>query len=606
VQILKVMKGLLLLFSLLWFSTGLQANCPGCETALPDNLPTDTIYISAAPDGQVGQYYQEDLSFRMPMTTTPVNANDPDTPPGLPISEITVSSVANLPPGLSWEANQTVFDVSEETDGCVRFCGVPLIPGLYNVEVIISAQVLLVPRTSSFTIPILILPGQSVSEGFTIDNTSGCGEVVANFINNVPSGGVDGFSYIWDFGNGNNSNVENPETQVYDEPGEYGVSYQVIVDTFGYLLRNVTITEASCNDLFGGAPDLLIEVYNPFGDKIYFTDEVSNASLPLSFEPNIFIEDGPYEIRVIDDDQGLDGGDDLCGTFGFVKTSTGVLTDDGAEIEIEILHRVDTLRSEGTVVVFEQPEPPLLEDPSGDILCEKDTLLLLTNYDSGTQWYQDTTPVLNANADSLVVTESGVYWVTYTNADGCSATSDTLSLVFGALPEFPVFTNEDNLLTLFDTAALPVSYSLQWYYNGEPIEGENGFEYCANKSGEYALEVVDLESGCESVYSRSIVYDENFPGCMPISNTNEEVLGSLKVYPTLLQGEPLQVSGSVRSNGVRLMLYNMQGQLIWQLDYTNPGPWLDVRVPTQELPAGGYLLQARDGVEVANFRLVKI
>lgn len=599
------MKGLLLLFSTLCLSVHLHANCPGCATSLPDSLPADTIFITEADEGQVGQYYQSDLSFRMPMTTTPVNAGDPDTPPGLPISEITVSSVANLPPGLSWEASQTVFDVSEETDGCVRFCGVPLIPGLYNVEVIISAEVLLLNRTSSFTIPILILPGQTVSEGFTIDNTSGCGEVLANFTNNVPSGGADGFSYIWDFGNGNNSTAENPEPQLYDGPGEYGVSYQVIVDTFGYLLNKVTITEVSCNDLLGGAPDLLIEVYNPLGEEIYFADEVNNASLPLSFEPNIFIEEGPYEIRVIDDDQGLDGGDDLCGSFGFVQTSNGVLTDGGATVEIEILHRVDTLRSEGTVQVFDQPAPPLLEDPSGELLCEGDTLLLQTNYESGTQWYQDTTPVLNANSDSLMVWESGVYWVNYTNAEGCSATSDTLALTFGPLPAAPVFTNEDNLLALFDAEALPENFSLQWYYNGAPIEAAQGLEFCIDKSGDYTLEVVDLDSGCSSTYSRSVVYDEDFPDCMPVSTEETALLSGLQVYPTLLEEEVLWVKGQVRNGGLQLALFNMQGQMIWQQPFTQVGRQLEVRITLPRLAAGGYVLQAQDGVEVATFRLIK-
>lgn len=599
------MKGLLLLFATISLSVNLYADCPGCTTSLPDSLPADTIFITQAAEGQVGQYYQSDLSFRMPMTTTPVNASDPDTPPGLPISEITVSSVANLPPGLSWEASQTVFDVSEETDGCVRFCGVPIIPGLYNVEVIISAEVLLINRTSSFTIPILILPGQTVSEGFTIDNTSGCGEVLASFDNNVPSGGAEGFSYIWDFGNGNNSTAENPEPQLYDEPGEYGISYQVIVDTFGYLLNDVTITEVSCDDFLGGAPDLLIEVYNPLGEKIYFTDEVSNASLPLSFEPNIFIEEGPYEIRVIDDDQGLDGGDDLCGSFGFVQTSNGVLTDGGATVEIEILHRVDTLRSEGAIRVFEQPDPPQLEDPSGDLLCEGDTLLLLTDYDSGTQWYQDTTPVLNANGDSLAVWESGVYWVNFTNADGCSATSDTLDLAFGTLPVTPVFTNEDNLLTLFDEEALPENFSLQWYFNGEPIEAAQGLEYCIDKSGDYTLEAVDLDSGCSSTYSRSVVYDEDFPNCMPVSTEETALLSGLQVYPTLLEGEVLWVKGQVRSGGLQLTLFNMQGQVIWQQPYTPVGRQLEAQIILPQLAAGGYVLQAQDGMEVAAFRLIK-
>ncbi len=569
------------------------ANCPGCLTELPENLPEDTIFLTSAPDGQVGKYYEGDLSFRMPKTTTPVNASDPDTPAGLPISSITISSVTNVPPGLSWEPNQSEFDVSEMTDGCVRFCGVPLIPGYYEVEVIITAQVLLASRTSSFSFPILILPGESVSDGFTIENNAGCGEVLASFINNVPSNGKPGFTYFWDFGNGNSSTEEDPAPQLYEEPGEYGVSYQVIVDTVGYLLTEVVVEEASCSDLFGGAPDIVLEIYNPFGEKIYFTDEVQNADFPLTFEPNIFIEDGPYEIRVIDDDQGLDGGDDLCGSFGFVKTSNGTLTDDGATVSIEVLHPVDTLRSEGVVTVYEQPAQPELIYPEPATLCEGDTLPIQTNYGINTQWYRDTTPILGANSSIWPATESGRYWVVYTNSDGCSAVSDTLNLSFGTVPSSPVFENMDNLLTLFEPEILPDHYSLQWFFNDDLLPGETGQEYCINKSGTYGLQVTDLDTGCSNYYSQPVIYDEGFPNCMPVSATETQALPGLKVYPTLLRSDELTLEGQVPAGRVWLQLYNAQGQLLRQQEIMSDGLYLNMRLQLPPLAKGYHLLRVR-------------
>jgi hypothetical protein len=76
-----------------------QSGCPGCMIDLPD-LPEDTIYLSPAPDGQVGEYYEEDISFRMPKTTTPVAAVDPDVVPDVAIESITILSVTNVPPRL--------------------------------------------------------------------------------------------------------------------------------------------------------------------------------------------------------------------------------------------------------------------------------------------------------------------------------------------------------------------------------------------------------------------------------------------------------------------------------------------------------------------------
>lgn len=113
-----------------------------------------------------------------------------------------ISFVVNVLFGLQWEVNQLAFDVSEVMDGCVCFCGIFLILGLYEVEVIILVQVLVVIQIFVVIIFIFILFGQVILEGFIIDNILGCGEVVVNFINNVFFNGIDGFSYIWDFGNG--------------------------------------------------------------------------------------------------------------------------------------------------------------------------------------------------------------------------------------------------------------------------------------------------------------------------------------------------------------------------------------------------------------------
>lgn len=589
-KIQKDMKYLYLTILFLGLSLSAKANCPGCTVNLPA-LPEDTIYISAAPDGQVGQFYSEDLSFRLPQTTTPVNATDPDTPPGLPISQMTISSVANVPPGLQWEANQLAFDVSENTDGCVRFCGTPLIPGLYEVEVIISAQVLVATQTSAVTIPILILPGQVISEGFTIDNTSGCGEVVANFTNNVPSNGTDGFSYIWDFGNGQSSAAENPGTQVYDTPGEYGVSYQVIVDTFGHQLTEVVITDVDCNDIFGGAPDLVLEVYNPLGDKIFASDVVQNASLPVVFAPGIFIDNGPYQIQVVDDDQGLDGGDDVCGVFGFVKTSNGELEDDGATVDITIINPVYTIRSEGIITVYEQPEKPELQGYSGEGLCDGDSMTLMTNYTENTQWYLDTVPLFEANGDLLSVGESGFYWVTYTNADGCSATSDTLLLDFNDLPAFPIFQIEQNLLFLLDPDTLPDPYELQWYLDEQPLEGGNDLEYCISTSGSYTLEVVNPLTGCSRSYTQSMTYDPDFPNCMPVS-VEEAALQGIKAYPTLLApGAPVWISADIPGGPMNIRLMNTLGQQLqsWRLEGGDVGETLRLDLPI--LATGVHYLQ---------------
>ena len=237
-----------------------QEGCPGCEVSLPEDLPEDTIFLSAATPGQANVYYDNDLSFRLPKTTTPVAAIDSTTPPNLPISSFEIVSVGNLPPGLRWEANQRVFNTSEETDGCVKFCGTPLLPGLYMVEVVVEAQVVILTERTSFSFPLLIQPSVSSSEGFRMINNVGCGELEVTFINMLPSNGMEGFSYRWDFGNGLISEEENPGPLTFDQAGTYVVDYQAVIDTADFLLTKVVIEDTNCSDILGGRPDLKIDV----------------------------------------------------------------------------------------------------------------------------------------------------------------------------------------------------------------------------------------------------------------------------------------------------------------------------------------------------------
>lgn len=584
------------------FNLPAQSGCPGCAVELPVTLPEDTIYLSSAAEGQAGVYYDSDLSFRMPKTTTPVNATDPGTPPGLAINQITITSVSNLPPGLGWEASQTVFDVSQETDGCVKFCGVPLIPGVYNVEVVVKAEVLIVSQVSSFSFPIVILPGASVTEGFTLANNSGCGSVAASFTNNVPSGGAEGFSYFWDFGNGNMSASENPAPQVYDEAGFYEVSYQAVIDTFGFLLTEVVVESVECNDLFNNAPDLRIEIWDAAGERIFETSHVENAQMPISFVVNFFIGEGNYVLRVMDEDSGIQGGDDECGAINFNRLSNGSFTNGGLQARLNIFHPVDTIRSVDTVRVYEQPDAPLLEGEGPGTLCAGNAyrLAVANGYDSGLQWYHDSLPLIEVEGPELSLTTSGNYWVAYTTPDGCSATSAVQSLTFHPLPTPPVFQNFDNLLTLYDPGSLPENYALRWYRNGLLIEGAADAEYCMGMNGAYRLEVTDVTTGCLSSYELQATYNPAFPGCVA-SGVEEELLAGLKAYPNPTEGL-LYLEGEAGGEAVHIALYNSQGQAIQRWP---AGGVFWKALDLGHCPAGVYVLEARSGERVAHLKVVK-
>lgn len=583
-----------------------QSGCPGCALSLPDTLASDTIFLTAAPDGQAGVYYEGDVSFRLPKTTTPVAAVDPDVPSGLGITKITISGVANVPPGLSWEASQLEYDTDEQTDGCVRFCGTPLQPGLYLVDVTITARVLVIDQTANVTIPILILPAESMTDGFNMVNNSGCGEVEVAFQNNVPSNGQAGFSYFWDFGNGTTSTEEDPGPLVYDMPGNYPVSYRALIDTTGYFLTKVNITAVTCNDLLGGRPDLKVNIFNPQGELFYISDIITNAQTPVSFEMNIPLDTGTYVIAITDDDSGLGGADDQCGSVDFNQDTGGNLSDGGLVMQLEILHPVDTVTSVDTVFVYDQPDPPMITQVAATPLCVGDTVLLTANYPENIQWYRDSVPLLDATNDSLEVFVNGDYWVVYTSPEGCIAASEPVSLSFGVLPAGVSFVNENNELSLFDPGMLPERTAIRWFQDGVLIDGASETTYCIDASATYTIEVEDLDNGCTSSYSQAINFDPLYPNCVsPVVNALPEGVSSINLFPNPTTG-PLQWAiQATESMSVEAGLFTITGQQLrresWTLAAGNQSREWDL----SDLPAGMYLVQIGAEGQVKSWRIVK-
>lgn len=597
---------------LFWYGAGAvllaQQACPTCNIQLPANLPTDTLWLAQAPNGRAGQAYSGDISFRLPRTTTPVAALDSTVTPGITIQKITITGLTNLPPGLNWFAPQVVFPLPDSTDGCIRICGTPLQAGTYLVNVVLTAQVFIFTQTANFTFPIIIEPAQSATQGFTIVNASGCGQVTASFINNVPSGGSPGFSYLWNFGNGNYSIEENPVSQTYSAPGQYPVHYQAVIDTTGHRLTRVRILQLSCSDLFNG-PDVQIFVYAPDSTELFRSSIVQNAVLPVEFLLNLPIGVGNHRLRVIDVDAGpLGGADDECGIITFNRTLSGELTAGPLRAVLDIIHLVDTVRSSDTIRVYAQPaEPQIMGAPDGN-LCDGETLTLAVDYPDNLQWYKDSIPVLPGNTATLDVQHTGVYHVDYTSPEGCRVSSAPAVVQFVAPPDLPVFTSDGNRLYLFDPGILPAAFQLQWYRDGEAIAGAVGTSLCIADSGFYTLELRNTASGCVSRFGLPVNYNPNAPPCLSTrTEENQARLFSAEVFPNPADGDvQVKVAGVMEASDVHWALYDGQGrrwaQGFWPV-HTNQA--MVQTLPMQYLPAGLYILWLQAEQQQVSLKIIK-
>ena len=587
----------LLLVFLLGTAFQLEAQCPGCVITLPPGMTADTVYLSPAPDGEVGVPYDEDISFRLPQSTTPVAVVDPTVPPGLPISEIIITSVTNLPPGLSWEASKLNYSVgSGDTDGCVKFCGTPTLSDSFFVQVMVTANVFGIVQSASFSVPVYIAPAATTNLGFSMVNNIGCGSTTVSFTNNIPSNGVNGFSYSWNFGNGNTSIMENPGPQLYSEPGVYPVTYTATIDTVGYFLTAVTIVETDCKDdinIPAGAnkPDLFIKVKNSGGTTLYTSPIANNANVPYTFFLNLQLGAGNYSVEVTDDD--LIGVDD-CGSVNFTQSTTGNLSDGALVVSLNINHPVTTVNTVDSVYVYPVPDNPIVLDMGLDYCAGESTQLEVTNYSTGLQWYVDSMPIPGAFDPVFEATESGSYWVVYTSEEGCTSSSEKVELSFLPLPGLPVFLNTNNLLSVTNPNGLPADYSLQWYQDGIAIADANGLNYCILTEGtsEYTLEVVNLVTGCANSYSSQETYNPN-ADCSTGVWDEGVAAQPIRLFPNPVS-QQLYISVEDLPQGpVEVVCFNTLGQQLLPQQLMHPGNTFQFQLPVDRLENGWYVLVIR-------------
>lgn len=582
-----------------------QSGCPGCQLDLPADMAEDTIFIGETPNATYNSYYEADLSFRLPMTTTPVANSGGSVPPNLNINRIDIVQVRNLPPGLSWEASNTSFDVSNgETDGCVRFCGTPLAVDSFSIEVVLSANLFIFSQETSVFVPLVVEPATSSNGGFSLVNPSGCNSVTVDFINNVPSNGADGYSYSWNFGNDSISTEENPGSQTYNSEGVYPISYEAIIDTAGYFLTSVTVLETSCIDLLGNRPDLKVNVFNPDDEYIHTSDIVFNTSLPVSYSMLLPIGEGTYRMQIVDDDGGLDGADDDCGSVLFTRDMDGTFTVGDLTLSFTLFHPVDTVRGVDTVVVYKDPALPIFAELPSSSFCPEDSVRLeVTNYSRDLNWFLDSASLNLPDTQTVYYASTpGEYMVRYINSNGCL--SQAIAPVFDFYPPLDTIAIETfgNLIQGDSSALAPDAYFV-WELNGEQID-EDRMRFCATQSGVYTLIVFDAQTRCTSRSNVVIDVDPNV-FCDIVSTEEQLSMANWQLFPNPGNG-PVTISGGLESaTDLQLQLVDVTGRVLRKQNvFANAGDW-QFTWPDLQLTTGVYYVLISNDHETVSLPLVR-
>jgi hypothetical protein len=152
-----------------------------------------------------------------------------------------------------------------------------------------------------------------------------------------------------------------------------------------------------------------------------------------------------------------------------------------------------------------------------------------------------------AISTQLVATQGGDYYATVTNSDGCTASSDTVSVVVFATPLTPSisYTANDTLMTSSEVTGN------QWYFNGTIIQGETNDTLRPLNFGNYSVRVVDSNS-CEGDMSAMQFYNS--------IGFEEALANQIRLFPNPTSGAVTLELGAVKVASVRI--YDARGRLL--------------------------------------------
>ena len=161
----------------------------------------------------------------------------------------------------------------------------------------------------------------------------------------------------------------------------------------------------------------------------------------------------------------------------------------------------------------------------------------------------------------ITATTSGDYYAQVMHADGCSATSDTVTVEVFPTPPTPSisYTANDTLMTSSEATGN------QWYFNGSMMPGETGQTLRPMNLGNYSVRIVDT-NGCEGDMSAMQFYNS--------IGLEEQLMDQIKLFPN-----PTTGTVSLELNNLEIDLIRVidgRGRLVTEMVSCNNNCQIDI------------------------------
>ena len=367
--------------------------------------------------------------------------------------------------------------------------------------------------------------GVATNSHFSVSENTICTYDSISFVNFHPSNGytpvifqTTGYTYDWDFGNGQTSSAENPQPIEYSQDGTYNVLYNVYIDTIGFKLTEITINNFSCDDFTSlNDPDIYIVIIDGDGVTVFnnSSNYVTTNSGPITFYLDILLDNPPYFVKVMDDDSGdandncIDGdehdGSTVLDDYFTMNNETGFgintfnKTNGGLDFDYTLNKVVSNHTANEIINVYES-----IPD-SFEISINSDTILANITADNFI-WYFNNNEISGENDSFIVVNQNGNYYCEAENMNFCSNTSNIITYTNSSVDEIL-----KQKLTIYPNPTSGNIYIKSSYYNyNDYINVYNAYgKLLLSKKVESNLTDIDISDFPSGIYLISYINENN-------------------------------------------------------------------------------------------------
>ncbi|MEM7368169.1 MAG: T9SS type A sorting domain-containing protein [Bacteroidota bacterium] len=363
---------------------------------------------------------------------------------------------------------------------------------------------------------------------FIPSDTSICVDDTVFFTNRYPD--LCGYTYHWDFGDGNMDTTSMHTQHVYTAADTFPASLTIQGDSFIYILRSFTFHSFKTSLWYTWPvdvkPDPYITVSGSQCSQHNFSTnphQQLNVTLPYTIYPNRALGLQSYTVNVWDRDQ-VGGHDFIDNVTLNIPGGSGSFSNINMTVSWVIDSIPLTPPYSRDIIADYGPTPPVIVGP--DTVCDGESFTLIAQSDSGLiyQWYEDGTPIPNATDDTLEYSISILNLHTTRHftveaidpTGGCQPSSEEFNVLVIGMPHGVFGTGPGNgsLFCEGDTVTLATYshalYQLQWFKDSVAVPGQTSKTYSITETGTYFVQI--SREGCVKFGpARTITFFPNDP-----------------------------------------------------------------------------------------------